>query len=82
MSIRAYKIQKIKNDPTFNLSQSWELIDEVVFSGNACEGYLSIEKEDILEALKKYKKDKEKIEILQAILKDIGTDSCVKYITY
>jgi len=70
MSIRAYKIIKIKQEkkPTFN-------------DGGECQE-MEFEKEDIKNALKDYKKDDDKLAVLNGILNDFQADDYISYSCY
>lgn len=88
MSTRAYKIIQVQQEkePTFNLSHNFDWLEPIADNteyddGNGCRN-ISFMQDDIEMAIKDYKDDKEKLEVLKNILKDFGEDNCVEYNCY
>ena len=81
MSTRAYKLIKIKTKkkPTFNISQEYDWLNAY---SNLDESTIYFSKDQIDEAIIEESGDNRKIEILNAILKDMGKDEEVEYISY
>jgi len=83
MSIRAYKIEKYASEPTFNITHNCDLISDIINDGNYCDRYISLSREDVEDKLKEVgSEDEEKITLLKDILKDMGEEDSVEYITY
>ena len=88
MSIRAYKIIEIKQEkkPTFNVGENFDwlepIADCVAYNDNGECKEMEFEKEDIKNAIKDYKKDDDKLAVLNGILNDFQADDYISYSCY
>ena len=84
MSVRAYKIEKISDKPSFNVWHTEIDVEEfdIYVSVGGDIAYIIVDRDTLNELKKKYKDNDMAMDDLKRIEADMGTDNAVEYTCY